>query len=269
MTDCLQATAADLPELTALWHDCFDDEPEQISAFWRTLFAKIQVYALRRDGQLAAMVCALPTVFLSEDGGESPTAYLYAACTAPRWRGKGLFRTLTAFAEEALRQGGVAYTALVPANAPLFAFYEKLGYAAICRHNTETLPAAASALRVSRLDAQGYRNLRQLQLYGDFLDYGTAFLTWQALSCEHSGAGLFRLETQELVCCAAAVRRGDTLLCQELLPNCPAAATALAAQLGCKQVCVRTVGKDAIFGMMKALSGQTLPKNAYLGLAFD
>ena len=56
---------------------------------------------------------------------------------------------------------------------------------------------------------------------------------------------------------------------KELLPDCPEAAAALAAELRCRDAEVRTNEMRQPFGMIKSLNSLPAPERAYLGLAFD
>lgn len=269
MTRFVRAQTRDLPALTALWQTCFGDSAQSVKAFWDALFLKIQVFAAQDSARLDAMLCALPVTFIDEDGDAQPAAYFYAVCTAPDKRGRGLCRALMQHAERELQKGGISVFTLVPSSAELFDFYAKLGYQPAFYHDSYSVPAARGAVKLRRIDADAYRNLRQMQLYGDFLSYDAALLAFAQHASEASGGGLFRLETAELVCCAAAERAGDILLIKELLPDCPEAAAALAAALNCSEAQVCTAGSAVPFGMCKTVGGQACPQNAYLGLAFD
>ncbi len=264
-----QAQKNDLPALTALWQTCFGDEEALIRAFWRTLGQDIRVFAAYEGSVPVSMLCALPTDLIDDAGEGFPAAYLYAVCTAPKYRGRGLCAALMAYAEGALRKDGCCFAALVPSSGELFRFYERLGYQTAFFHKKYTVSAEYGKAAISRIDADSYRSLREMQLYGAFLSYPLPLLQWQAQASKGSGAGLYRVETADTVCCVAAERQGAHLLCKELLPDCPEAAACLAAQLGCKEACVRTAGGSVPFGMGKALHDLPLPKEAYLGLAFD
>ena len=99
-----------------------------------------------------------------------------------------------------------------------------------------------------------------MQLYGCFVTFPEAKL------------GLlpqrWRLETDTAVCCAAGAVQDGVLRLQELLPDVPEAAAALAARLGCDRAEVCTTGGDRPFAMAKALTEQPLPERAYLGISF-
>lgn len=265
MSRFAQAQKCDLPALTALWQTCFGDEKAQIEAFWRALWPHIRVFAAYDGKAPSAMLCALPASLVDEAGESFPAAYLYAVCTAPQHRGRGLCAGLMAYSEDCLKKDGVRFSALVPSNAELFGFYQKFGYRTAFFHRSYCVPAEKGKAKITRLSADGYRNLRQMQLYGAFLSYPLPLLQWQA----DAGAGLFRVETDEAVCCAAAEISDGRLVCKELLPDCPEAASRLAAYLGCKDALVRTDGGETPFGMVKALGDFAAPQEAYLGLAFD
>lgn len=256
------AAASDLPALTRLWQTCFGDAPSFVNAFWKAVSPA--VYAGFSSGAPVCMVCALDTALVDEAGESHRAAYLYAVCTQPAFRRQGLCRALLRHTLDDLRRRGYAFAALVPSEEGLFDFYGALGFRTIFYHRVYSLPAAAHEARIAPIDAEAYRNLRQMQLYGGFLSYPLPLLRWQ----QRCGT-LVRVETGECICCAAAEKRGQTLLLQELLPDCPEAAAALAAHLGCRSVLVQTQGGDVPYGMALSLSGAALPERAYLALAFD
>ena len=267
MTTYRQLAPAEYPALNRLWQQCFGDTEQEITAFWHAVGDQVRVFAAWDGGKAVSMLCALSAGLVDEAGDLLPAAYLYAVCTAPERRNQGLAAKLTAYAEAALWRQGVAVTALVPANAGLFRFYEKLGYETVFYHREYTVPAKAAPVKLTKVDADGYRSLREMQLYGSFLSYDAPLLHLQEVVS--GSAGLYRAETDSLVCCAAVQKEGAILHIKELLPDCPEAASALAAALHCQSAVVRTEGSGTPFGMAKALNGVRLPKTAYLGLAFD
>ena len=120
-------------------------------------------------------------------------------------------------------------------------------------------------MRAARRDLPALTRLWQ----ACFGDTEAELLRWQEAISRSSGAGLYRIETGDAVCCAAAERDGETLLVRELLPDCPEAAAALADKLGCREASFRTAGGTQPFGMAKSLDGTPLPQRAYLGPAFE
>lgn len=254
-----RAQKADLPSLTVLWQTCFGDSEEEIRKFWN-LFDKISVF-LASDKLPIAMVCALPVTLFDSEGEGHETAYLYAVCTEPGHRNRGVCKSLLAFAEEELKRSSVEFCALVPSGKKLFGFYEKLGYRTAFYQRRYSVEAARSDAKIKKISAAEYENLRQFSLYCDFISYPTPLLELLP-AC-------YRIETGGCISCAVAQVCGDTLHISELLPDDSEAAAALAAHLGRKKAEVGTLGSDVPFGMVKSLSDRPCPENAYLGLAFD
>ena len=252
------AQEKDLPHLTKLWCRCFGDEASTVEAFWKC-FDKITVF-IARDKLPAAMLCALPVTYFDTEGQAQTAAYLYAVCTDEAHRGRGICAELMALAEKTLAAQGVQFTCLVPSNENLFRFYNRLGYRTAF-YQQKYLCHADGEAQIKKISATAYQNLRQMQLYCDFISYDEWLLSLQN--------GLYRVETEDAICCAAAEKHGETLIIKELLPNDPTAAAALAAYLGCKQAEVRSFEGDIPFGMAKSLSNLSCPMQGYLGLAFD
>lgn len=253
-----KAQKKDLPALTKLWQASFGDSEAEIARFWQ-LFDAIEVF-LARDGAPVAMLSALPVTFFDTDGEAHQASYLYAAATAANYRGRGICTELMKFAEKTLRAQGSELLILCPASEKLFEFYGKMGYKTVFFNREYTANAEGKA-KIKPIDAAAYQNLRQMQLYADFVSYEEHLLALQT--------GFYRVETEERICCAAAEKHGTELLIKELLPDDRAAAAALAQHLGCKTVRVRTEGGEKAFGMAKSLAGVPCLEAAYLGLAFD
>lgn len=253
--------------LTALWRSCFPDSEAAIETFWRKTEGHILAFAALDGKTPVSMLCALPATLVDDCGEALRAVYLYAVCTEPAYRRQGLCAALLAYAEKELRDYDACM--LVPDGEAMFRYYEKRGYRTAFYHDSNRLDPQRSDVKITRIGADAYRNLRELQLYGSFVSYDAPLLELQQCASEVSGAGLYRLETADTVCCAAAEKRGKTLLFKELLPDCPEAAAALTEQLGCAQAIVRTPGDGVPFGMVKALHGAALPETSYLGFAFD
>ena len=246
-----------LPALTKLWATCFGDDPKEIQGFWSATFDRIQVYTATEGNKILAMTCVIPTHFIDEEGESHSCGYIYAVCTEPNSRGKGICGELMAHIH---KNCGFAYTSLVPAEESLFSFYEKMGYRTVFYHREYTVqPRKGGKIRAAT--AEVYRSIRELQLYDNFLSYEEYLLP--------CAGQLYRMETEDGLYCGCCYKKDDTLLIRELLPDSEAAASALCAHLNCKKALVRTMGEDKPFGMLKSLKGAPLPDYGYLGLAFD
>ena len=165
MTAYKQLTPAEYSGLNGLWQQCFGDTAQEVAVFWRAVDGHVRVFAALDGEKAVSMLCALPVTLVDEAGDTLPAAYLYAICTAPERRNQGLAAGLTAYAENALRRQGIAATALVPANVDLFCFYKKLGYETVFFHREYTVPGKAGNVKLTRISADIYRNLREMQLY--------------------------------------------------------------------------------------------------------
>ncbi len=253
-----KAQKCDLPALTGLWQRCFGDSESSIWEFWK-IFDRISVF-VARDKTPVAMLCALPVAFFDECGEAYSASYLYAICTDDAYRGRGICAKLMTNAEDALKKEGNDFAFLTPASETLFDFYKKMGYETSFYHERFTVRAEGKA-KIQKINAAAYQNLRQMQLYSNFVSYSDDLIALHG--------GLYRIETKETVCCAAAQRNGDELIIQELLPKDVAAAAALAAHLGCRHAFACTEGGEIPFAMAKSLGSLPCPKHAYLGLAFD
>ena len=251
------AKKSDLPALTKLWATCFGDDPKEIQGFWSATFDRIQVYTGTEGNLILAMACVIPTLFVDEEGESHSCGYVYAVCTAPNARGRGICQSLMAYIH---KNCGFSYTALVPAEGSLFSFYEKLGYQTAFYHAEYTV-APQKCGKIRPATPEVYRSIRELQLYDNFLSYEEYLLP--------CAGQLYRIETEDGLYCGCCYKKDNTLLIRELLPDSVEAASALCAHLNCKTALVRTMGEDKPFGMLKALKGGPLPEFGYLGLAFD
>lgn len=267
------AKPEDLPRLTALWQEAFGDEKAVIEDFWARCFAHIRVFCLFEQQVLLAMACALPLSYTDMGGETYACPYFYAVATAKAQQGKGYCRSLLRQAEDYLKKEGAPLCCLVPQGEALFRFYGKLGYRRAFTVAEQVLPAKRSSAKIKKINTATYENFRQIQLYGEFLAYPDFLLQLQQAAGAATGAGLYRLESGERLCVAAAEKRGEILLIKEMLPADAALAAHLAAQLGCKEVILRSPaepGEGRAFGMAKTLAPHIpLPEEAYLGLAFD
>ena len=251
------AKKSDLPALTKLWATCFGDDPGEIQGFWSATFDRIQVYTAAEGNKILAMTCVIPTHFVDEEGEAHSCGYIYAVCTDPKARGRGICRSLMEYIHKTC---GFAYTALVPAEPDLFTFYAKLGYQTAFYNNQYTVKPIKSG-KIRPATPEVYRSIRELQLYDNFLSYEEYLLP--------CAGQLYRIETEDGLYCGCCYKKDDTLLIRELLPDSPEAASALCAHLNCKTAIVRTMGEAKPFGMLKALKGGSVPDCGYLGLAFD
>ena len=96
--------------------ETFGDDEDFIRRFYDSFGGEVFTHY---DGDvLAGMVNRVPIKYGDHNGG-----YIYAACTRPEYRGKGIFRKLMTEAES-----GMDFMMLIPAEPDLYGMYRGLGY---------------------------------------------------------------------------------------------------------------------------------------------
>ncbi|MCR5782766.1 MAG: GNAT family N-acetyltransferase [Clostridia bacterium] len=120
------ATEQDIPALSHIWRECFDDPEEYIRFFYSLNFSEIAVPVYVADGEPVSMLHLFDSEF--KNGEERRKAKLiYAAGTIPDHRNKGYMRALIKYVSEQALQGGYALF-LKPATPYLEEYYSKFGF---------------------------------------------------------------------------------------------------------------------------------------------
>lgn len=119
------ATAAMTPQLIDLWGECFGDPPELVRMFLRRPDVRCMVQA--ESGVVQSAAYLIPAQ-LHAFGQRVPVWYEYALATRPALRGQGRMAGLLEGVRRAAAANGLPYTVLVPENAGLARYYERLGY---------------------------------------------------------------------------------------------------------------------------------------------
>ena len=224
----------DLPQLKALWALGFGDTEQEIEAFFAISYPTATGFCAEEDGRLIAAAYALPQE-LAWGEKSCRSAYLYAVTTHPDFRKRGICAKLLAYAEKELTKRYFDCLTLVPATDALRAYYETLGFV---------------SQNAAFFDEGGAPEARGV---------------CEALRYQASMSGFYRLELGSHFGCACAHPDGETLVVDEILPDC-SVLPALLKQLPAKRCRVRTVGGSAPFAMCKWLSDARMP-DVYL--AFD
>lgn len=276
------AQRQDVPALKQLWHTCFGDEMSYINLFFDGLFQPLDMVVLLEEGRAVSMAALIPTAMTV--GGESmPITYLYAMCTHPDCRGRGLGRALLDFAAEHARLRGSLAIALVPADQGLFHFYSRAGYeTAFWNRTLETpvpgLPPANGM--ILPVTAEKYVEIRRKALENlPYVDYSPVFVEHQLQMCALAHGGLLRLDLPYGVGCAA-VEQGENGVryVKELVTPPRGERAALALMLTgprARKLSVRLPARPGEpgarpFGMVRWLTPRRwATDNGYLGLPLD
>lgn len=153
--------------IISLWSETFGDSREAVEGFFAA-FPHCISYVAVENGQVVAMAHALPQL-LSPD---TKAAYLYAVATDKNHRGRGLCRTLMAFAETDLKARGFGACVLTPGEPSLFRFYENLGY------QTEFFRHRTAFEGGSPISLQEYARRRETLVTVPHMVYDEATLTY-------------------------------------------------------------------------------------------
>lgn len=114
-------------KLKALWETAFDDSKESLDYFFKNTISPERVLAVFEDGKPVSALYMLESEIINKEKIYS-AYYIYAVCTHPDFRGKGLMKSLF---EELFKVGksrNIDYLFLVPEEEYLFNIYEKLGF---------------------------------------------------------------------------------------------------------------------------------------------
>lgn len=287
-----RARREDIPLLTQLWETAFGDSIEDISFFFQNRFAPQDAFLCERQGRPVSMFFLLDARLCTAAQCFS-IKYLYAACTAPAFRGQGLMRRLIDFAAASLAGSGVDCIALVPASRGLFDYYAGCGFqnAFFChsqRLTRQEVERAADGRPVSihSLTPDEMENIRCAALQGrDHLAWDSAALRYALAEHRRFGGHACAIQAPHGAHGYCLFhQRGNACFVQELLAPMRAVESVLAALLkgsDASEFMLRCPvdllpltdhAEQHAYGMLRPLSNgalllpQTL-QNAYLGLS--
>ncbi len=236
------ARPQELSQLQDLWMLCFGDEAALTACFFARFPPECHTRVMEWEGRLAAMASWLPMELQGQSG-----AYLYAVATYPEARGHGLCRTLMEELEAALKDQGLAFTALCPAEPSLYTFYGAMGYETAFYWGQRALEGKEGSLMP--LSAGAYAALREEFLPMPHGTWGEAALSYLAAT----GTEFYRFPGG-----CAAVQEGRILELLGATDNPLGRHFCRAPGLGIEPR-----------GMIKWLGKKNSLGPAYLGFAFD
>ena len=124
--------------LKALWQTSFDDTRESLDSFFKKSVAPERVLAVFDEGKPVSALYMLESEILINKK-EYSSYYIYAVCTNPDYRGRGLMRALFEELFRVAESRGVDYLFLVPEKEYLFGIYERLGFKKGFSYSEKTL----------------------------------------------------------------------------------------------------------------------------------
>lgn len=274
---CRNAQPGDLPALCGLMQAAFGDGPEFTEMLAARFAGWQNVYVAQPEpeGPVQAMLCAVPVTLQNRPG-----AYLYALCTAPEARGRGLMSGLLDHAAAAARAGGARFLVTIPAGPELFPFYEKRGFARAFARRTFTRPIRPNLWANAEFDAHTARSLLQLrakfapeavqlslpsftEVLRDLYSLGITVVSSQ------DGYGLYfrSWDTLRFIELFASGDRAAELLVQAAREKTGAAQAQIT--LGAAQSLFPAEGRPADYGMIRFLDTPFDVSECYMGLMLD
>ncbi len=183
--DFKAVTTNDYPHLKKLWCDVFGDSPESVERFFSKTAEPEKIIAAFCDGVPVSVLYLIEsTVIVS--GAKFPAYYVYAVCTHPVHRGKGLMKKCIDMAYRKAVADNFSYLYLVPADKKLFDMYESLGfktgfcYRSVVENKSDYNSFVSSCSKLSYKEYLKYR---------EQADYPSAVLGEKAFSSFFDPAG--------------------------------------------------------------------------------
>ena len=228
-----QVRAEDAGELAALWHRVFGDPAELARAFLAELPALGGGVCAEEGGKLLGAAYAVTDFTL--EGRRA--AYLYAIGVLPEARGRGLGKRLTKEAAALGRELGADLVCTLPANAPLYPWYEKLIGVRCALYRREERFGSSPGVKPLPLSPEAYGLRREELLHGKpHVTVGPAALRYEKENCRCFGGDLYAVGAGVA---AACLDEGETRIRELLAPageDLHELAAALGAHLGTERV---------------------------------
>ena len=154
-------------ETMELWRDTFGDPEEFIQLYFSRVYRSEYNVCCQLDGRVVAALQTLPYPMLYR-GREVNTAYISGVAVMESYRGQDIGNNLMRQAHFRLYYKDTVFASLIPAEAWLYGWYGKCGYAEVvtCK------PAPADPMAVSFADFDRIQRSRNCVLLHDEDGYG-------------------------------------------------------------------------------------------------
>lgn len=111
-----------------------EDTKEDADFLFENVFSKAKLVSIEENDKTVSMLFLMDCSLITKTK-EIPYYYLYAACTHPHHRGKGLMGKLLAKAKAIAKENGKGGIILKPAKPSLFKFYNNYGFKDFCKYS--------------------------------------------------------------------------------------------------------------------------------------
>lgn len=113
-------------DIKRLWKISFGDDFNYVDRFLFTFFKHEKCLLWQEADEIVAMLHLLPALYVKDDI-KYQAGYIYAACTLPNFRGKGIMARLIAFTAENYKNN-FSFLFLLPSQESLYDYYGRLNY---------------------------------------------------------------------------------------------------------------------------------------------
>lgn len=260
------ARRGDLEDICRIWELSFGDAPETVKKLLGPKCLE-NTAAAELEGHVRCFMAA----FDGLDFGGVRTSYIFALCTQPEFRGRGLGEAVLRETARRAFERGAGLVCLHPASESLAGWYSRLGLETLSRVSLEPAERGASgALSLETADAGEYAALRS----GAPPGAPEALLRAQELFYSGDDGGLFALKGG----CVCVQRTENGPEIRELI--CPrrqkASAEAAVLERFGGGVCFPRVlpadsrrGETHLMGLWKSETGGALTEPPYLPFTLD
>ncbi len=123
-----RAHESDRETMTALWQESFSDEKRTVDAFFDSpVYGDILPLVYCEEEKVVSQLFLIEGEVRAQ-ADIYPSYYLYAACTSPLYRGRGIMGALIEAAAETARANEKDFIFLKPGSPELYGFYSKHGF---------------------------------------------------------------------------------------------------------------------------------------------
>ncbi len=129
---------SDYEYLKKLWQTAFDDSDASLDFFFEKTVSLDRVLAVFQNRKPVSALYMLESEIVISEKTYS-AYYIYAVCTHPDFRGKGLMKSLFEELFKVAKSRNIDYLFLVPEEEYLFNIYEKLGFKTAFSYSQKTV----------------------------------------------------------------------------------------------------------------------------------
>ena len=165
-------TPADLPWMSLLWQDAFEEKREDVENFYETAFSCDRALVAEKLGAI---------YWMDVLGSGGKLAYLYAFAVEKAARGKGLGKALLEKTLKTLKEEGYAGAILVPGEESLCPYYEKAGFTPF-GERAVVVTAGDTGLSARKITPEEYIALRES--FGSNLKWGREAISYLGRLCD-------------------------------------------------------------------------------------